>query len=193
MVKKKPVIYFYPEKKTDIAVSLEIKGEFTFTYPEYKNGWNFSAEPNGTINMNGKTYNYLFWEGESDFSYEEINSEEGYMVESDTLLNFFENSLSAMGLNTKETQDFITFWYPIMKKNPRNYIHFVFNEAYNRDANLSVTPKPDNSLRLFMYWAFAPNMDKQLKKQKFPEFKRQGFSLVEWGGAELEHVSYKVD
>ncbi|MBC7861909.1 MAG: hypothetical protein IAF38_02985 [Bacteroidia bacterium] len=186
---KKPVIYFYPEQKTEVNVLLNVKGKLTFTYPEYKNGWNFSAEPDGTINMNEKKYNYLFWEGETNFKTDEMKMNEGYFVKTDSLLNFLETNLSAIGLNSKESQDFITYWYPLMKKNERNYVHFIFNEEYNGYANLTVLPKPDNEIRVFMLWsAVSETQELNLTKQKFLEFKRKGFSVVEWGGAELSNL-----
>lgn len=44
----KPVIYLYPESKTDVAVKLAYAGELTCTYPAYQDGWNVSASPDGT-------------------------------------------------------------------------------------------------------------------------------------------------
>ena len=35
----KPVIYLYPESKTDVTVKLDYAGELTCTYPEYQDGW----------------------------------------------------------------------------------------------------------------------------------------------------------
>ncbi len=37
----KPVIYLYPEEKTEVAVKLDYDGELTATYPDYRNGWHF--------------------------------------------------------------------------------------------------------------------------------------------------------
>ena len=62
----KPVIYLYPESKTDVTVKLDYAGELTCTYPAYQDGWNVSASPDGTLtDADGQTYNYLYWEGES--------------------------------------------------------------------------------------------------------------------------------
>jgi|LSQX01.1.fsa_nt_gb hypothetical protein len=45
----KPVIYLYPEEKTDVSVKLDYNGELFVTYPNYNNGWNVTAYPDGTI------------------------------------------------------------------------------------------------------------------------------------------------
>lgn len=60
----KPVIYLYPESKEDISVKVKFKdGNFTCTYPEYTNGWNVTAYPNGKIinKTDNDEYSYLYW------------------------------------------------------------------------------------------------------------------------------------
>ena len=42
---KKPVIYLYPEKTTEVDVKVNLDGTFTTTYPKYNDGWNVVAEP----------------------------------------------------------------------------------------------------------------------------------------------------
>jgi hypothetical protein len=60
----KPVIYLYPTVETLVKVEVIPKGEFTFTYPNYGNGWEVSAAPNGALTIGDATYNYLFWEAQ---------------------------------------------------------------------------------------------------------------------------------
>ena len=62
-----PVIYLYPEAETEVGVRLVLNGELTTSYPVYdsENGWIVTAYPDGTlIDKNGRTYPFLFWEGE---------------------------------------------------------------------------------------------------------------------------------
>jgi len=182
----KPIIYFYPEKKQQIEVKLELKGKLNFTYPKYNDGWYFTASPNGNITLDNKSYNYLFWEGTVSAENSTFNQKEGFIVSSDTLLFFFERTLSKLGLNSQEQQDFITYWYPLMIKNSTNYIHFIFNEEYNQIATLSIKPKPDNMIRLFMFWKNIDNHNNtNITKQSLPHYNRNGFTVVEWGGAEI--------
>ncbi len=52
---------------------------------------------------------------------------------------------------------------------------------------LETIPKADTVLRLFMEFrgiALADNITK-LPEQELPTILRQGFTLVEWGGAEI--------
>ncbi len=182
---EKPVIYVYPEKTKQVSITLDLKGSLGFTYPKYNKGWNFIADSDGTIHINNKKYNYLFWEGTSDILTEKINWNEGFIVNQNNLVNFFEEKLSKMGLKSNEIQDFITYWYPKMLINENNYIHFIFNEAFNEYAKLTVSPKPDKMFRVFMIWSKVEQQEKpEVIEQTIQSFTRSGFSIVEWGGAQ---------
>lgn len=185
----KPVIYVYPKESTSIHIQLDLKGEFLFTYPAYNSGWNFTADPNGTIHMNNKEYKYLFWDGTTNINAANVKWDEGFIVDRENLLSFLEEKLTQMGLTNSEQQDYITFWYPLMSKNESNYIHFLFNEEYDNYAHLTVTPKPDRIFRVYMMWGNAENMgNAKLNPQSILSFEREGFTLVEWGGAQLPEI-----
>lgn len=187
MIEDKPVIYLYPEQKTKATVKLDLKGDLLFTYPTYNNGWEIEANPNGTLKHNNKEYNYLFWEGKSIVKTYELNFTKGFVVETDNLLSFLEEKLTTMGLNTKEQQDFITYWYPRMSSNKNNFIHFLFNDDYDKYAQLNIEPKPDNLFRMFMVWSNTKDMVliTDMQEQEIPTMHRKGFTVVEWGGAEM--------
>lgn len=186
----KPVIYLYPETATQITLQLNYNGKLNFTYPEIKNNtWKINANPDGTIEANNKLYNYLFWEGEMNANAVQTNIKEGSVVDSKNLISFFESNLTAMGMNTKESADFITYWAPRMMKNEKNYIYFMLTNDYDKIASMNVTPKPDNQLRIYMIWTeITSETVVDFKPQSFPQFKREGFTLVEWGGSEITNL-----
>ena len=97
-----------------------------------------------------------------------------------------------MGLNSQEINDFITYWCPAINVNEKNYIHFMFNEAYNKYAAITINPKPDELFRVCMLWSKAKD-NSTVKEQKIETFKRRGFTVVEWGGAEVENLSLRDD
>lgn len=181
----KPVIYVYAPQTMAVSIQLDIKGETKFTYPAYNTGWNFSTDPNGTIHMNGNEYNYLFWESASTLQNENIDYAKGFVVDSKKLVSFLENNLEKMGFNSKETADFITYWCPRMMQNETNYIHFIFNDECNVYAGLTVSPKPENMLRVYMLWAPVENGNKAVLEQELPKLNRQGLTVLEWGGIEM--------
>jgi hypothetical protein len=190
----KPVIYVYPDKTKQVSILLDLKGEIGFTYPYYDIGWNFIADPDGTIHMNNKEYQYLFWDGKMEIEKSAIDWNEGFIVERDSLVPFFEENLRLMGLNAKEIEDYITYWCPRMIVNEKNYIHFMFNEEYNEYAGLDVTPAPDKMFRVFMLWTRSEGKaNTHVIPQALEGFEREGFTVVEWGGAEMPKVPVNFD
>lgn len=182
----KPVIYFYPTDTTSVNVKLRVNGNLGFTYPAYNGGWNFTAHPDGKLISAGKEYHYLFWEANVFVENPQEQSSTGFIVNSDSLVSFLEEKLSAMGLNSREQNDFITYWCPLMSKNEKNYVHFMFNEEYDNIASIQITPKPDHIFRVFMTWQDASDRNfPYLQKQEIPHVIREGFTVVEWGGGEI--------
>ena len=174
----KPVIYLYPEKEQEVNVKLDLDGKFTFTYPEYNNGWNVTAKPDGTIISDGKEYSYLFWEGlmptfKPDFK-------EGFVVKGSESAEFLRETLSQMGLTPKEYNEFIVYWAPKLQENEYNKIYFA-EDDYTDKAKLEINPKPDSILRVFMVYEKADE-NTVLPKQEIKPFERKGFTVVEWGG-----------
>ena len=177
----KPVIYLYPEEETSVTVRLDYDGELTTTYPAYENGWTVTAAPDGTLTgAAGQTYNYLYWEGVSDGDYD---FSEGFCIAGEDTAAFLEGALAQLGLTRREANEFIVYWLPAMEQNPYNLIAFQ-GEAYTSRAQLTVTPAPDSVLRVFMAWQ-GLDAPVELPEQELPAFQRQGFTLVEWGGAEI--------
>lgn len=175
----KPVIYLYPEAKIDVNVKLDYpKDKLTYTYPAYNSGWNVTAYPDGRLtDKTGNEYYYLFWEGDKvidwDFS-------KGFVVKAEDTETFLQEKLKFLGLNARERNDFITYWAPEMRHNPYNLITFS-KEQYEDLAPLAVTPAPDTMLRVHMVYK-ACDASTKVEPQVLETVKREGFTVVEWGG-----------
>jgi hypothetical protein len=192
IIVEKPVIYIYSPFKNEIKISLHPKGKIDFSYPEYKSGWKITADTNGTILSEGKQYHYLFWEGKIDFDETKINMNEGFIVGKNNLIEFFEKKLSQMGLNSKEIEDYITYWCPRMDSCQKTFIRFMFNEEYNKYASLTIEPKPDKVFRVFMLWkGLEDGVTTKVKEQTLSSFTRSGFTVVEWGGGQITEADQK--
>ena len=181
VAEEKPVIYLYPETETRVTVKLDLSGELTCTYPDYDGGWTVTAAPDGTLtDEHGRTYNYLYWEGEGTEAYD---FSKGFCVAGSDTAAFLEDALDRLGLTRREANEFLVYWLPRMHDNPYNLIAFQ-QEAYTESAKLTVSPRPDSVLRVFMAWKpLARPVD--VPAQTLPGFERRGFTLVEWGGAEV--------
>jgi hypothetical protein len=180
---KKPVIYLYPENPMDISIELKIKNsKFTCVYPKFngKNKWKVHAKPNGDIMISDKIYPYLFWEAQS---YIKQNMNKGFIVKSEDAENFLEEKLKILGLNDKESTDFITYWLPVLISNKLSLCTFQTEEFF-KNVELNINPKPDSLLRIFLS---IKKIDShfEIEEQKIKPFERKGFTVVEWGGSEI--------
>lgn len=179
----KPIIYIYPEKKTDVTVHLSIDGHLTHTYPAYNHGWKVTASPDGTLmDQSGKEYYALYWEGKEN---ETLTIPNGTVVAGDMTISFLEEKLPKLGLNARETNEFIIFWMPHLENNPYNLIHFA-SDAYTETAKLNISPEPETIIRVMM--VFQPlTSPVKIEEQNLSELytKREGYTVVEWGGRKI--------
>ena len=183
----KPVIYLYPTHTQDVTVQLHYQGTLAATYPAYNatiSGWDVTASPDGTLtnHADGKQYSYLFWEGNP--THTKYNLSTGFVVKGSDTARFLQTTLAHMGLTPREYNELIVYWYPKMKDNPYNLIHFA-GKSYTDIAPLTITPAPDSLLRVFM--VYQP-LQKPIvvQPQTITPFQRHGFTVVEWGGTEVE-------
>ncbi len=190
----KPVIYLYPETKTEVNVKLELDGKLTVVYPNYDetSGWTVTAEPDGTLtDKKGRQYSYLYWEGDIKIR---PDMSAGFCVKGEDTAEFLENALKQLGLNDKEADDFITYWLPLMQDNKYNVITFQ-TKAYEDVAALHVSPKPDTVIRVNMLW-YSSNVPVGIKPQDLGSInpaERKGFTVVEWGGEEYKWGAMRME
>jgi len=178
----KPVIYLYPEEETEVTVELVLDGELTCTYPAHNDGWRVTALPDGTLtDAKGQTYNYLYWEGETEMV---CDFSEGFCVKGEDTAAFLETELADLGLTRREANEFIVYWLPLMERNLYNLISFQ-TENYTDAAKLTVSPTPDTLLRVFMAWKGVEEFT-ELPEQELTPPERTGFTVVEWGGTEVK-------
>ena len=109
--------------------------------------------------------------------------DEGFIVNSEDAEIFLEEKLRFLGLNDKESTDFITFWLPVLLRNKLSLCSFQTQEFFN-NYEMNINPKPDSILRVFLS---IKKLDHpvNVKEQKLESFERKGFSVVEWGGSEI--------
>lgn len=178
----KPVIYLYPTQTEQVNVKLNFSGKLNCTYPQYSaNGWSVTAHPDGTLTgSGGKQYSYLYWEGTGDI---QPDFSSGFVVKGSDTAAFLQEKLASLGLTPREYNEFIVYWLPKMQDNTYNLISFQ-GTNYTDAAKLTVTPKPDSILRVYMAYKSLKAVV-TVPKQTLPSFARKGFTVVEWGGMEV--------
>jgi hypothetical protein len=103
------------------------------------------------------------------------------VVQKGNIRDFLIEKLVKLGLNKKETADFLGFWEPRMQGSPYYFVSFLGNREMDQIAPLTITPKPDTVIRVLMDFAplekpiAVPGYDIQTPA-------RNGFTAVEWGG-----------
>jgi len=172
----KPVIYLYPEKTT--KVSVKVDAQITKSEPIYGTGWEVVAEPSGQLNLGGKTYDSLYWEG-TGLTYPVIN--QGVIVKTGEAIPTIKAQLAQMGLTQKEIADFVEFWAPKMPDAPFTRLTWFGTKEINALAPLKISPAPDTLIRVFLdFEGLDQSID--IAPQKLTPFTRRGFTVVEWGG-----------
>lgn len=179
----KPVIYLYPTEEQEIEVALGREDILTCTYPKYENSWKVIAKPNGDLTdiKTGRRLYCLYWEGKSNVK----SIEEGFCVKNEDTTKFLEEKLAILGLTEREANEFIIYWLPKLEDNEYNLISFETMEEINENMPLKITPKPDTLIRVMMKFKGVDNYTK-IKEQELVTPKREGYIVVEWGGAEIK-------
>lgn len=190
---EKPVIYLYPETRTEVELKVVPTGKMRFTYPELKDTWKMTAHPNGELEIGDRSYPYLFWEAESPAL--RANWSEGTLLTRDEVVHFLESQLDFAGLNSKEQSDFITYWAPRMTQHEHCVVHFLQNDECSQFADLIVLPQPDAINRLYIVWAPIENLEDYtyIRPQKLQKINRLGFDILEWGGVEMKTYPVNIE
>lgn len=174
---RKPNIYLYPETPMQVDVSLQPQGHITVSIPDYQNGWSVWAEPHGRLD---DAYNFLFYEAEVPL----VKPSVGWCVSVENLEFFFNKKLRAYGFNDNEVFDFLEYWLPMLTDAPFYEIRPMVNEELDWVCPITITPQPDNLLRLWLL--FTPvDQQTELLQPTRPFFDNSGFYATEWGGAIL--------
>ena len=185
---EKPVVYFYPEQRTSIEVKVEVEGKFTAQYPkpcEGKDTWRFIAETDGKLYdpRSARNYSYLFWEADPTKPMA-IELQKAHCIKGSEGQAFLENLAKAHAFNDAETTDFVSYWLGRVEAHPYCMIQVMEPSEYERYAKMTVTPTPDTVNRLFILVQGVAEI-RPVGAPALPQLARKGFTVVEWGGAEV--------
>lgn len=181
---KKPAIYIYPERDGDFLVELEFLNgtALTASIPEYASGWDVFVETTGIIDHQ---YDYLFYEA-SIRNAPDISA--GWSISRDDLAVELRGILSDIGLNEKETDDFLAYWTNHLTDYEYYSVYPVFDDALDQFVELRVSPEPDIILRFWLFFE-GNSASEALPLPGIPDFQRGPTTVVEWGGVLLDGIS----
>lgn len=181
----KPIIYLYPTEDIEISVELLKDENLTCSYPKYKDKWNVLAQPNGNLKdlTTDRQLYALYYESENSIDFKVEN--DGFVIKGEDTAEFLEEKLAILGLNERESEEFIIYWLPKLESNKYNYIRFATLDEINANMPLEINPSPDTIIRVLMTFKELDNpIDVQEQQLKTPD--RTGFVAVEWGGTEIK-------
>ena len=180
----KPIMYIYPKEEMNLNISFPESDKLMHTYPKYRDSWNIHIDKNGNIYDYDTNRNYyaLYWD-EKDYAKE--NFDEGFVVKGKDISKFLEEKLAILGFNDREINEFIIYWMPKMEDNEYNLIRFRTTDEVNESMPIEFSEEPDTLIRVIMDYK---KLDKkiEIKEQKLDKQERVGFTIVEWGGRELD-------
>ncbi len=119
------------------------------------------------------------------------------------LLPYIDGVLKSLSLHTSARNDFITYWLPALSKKRYVALRFLPQAAYERGAELEVTPAPDVVTRVFMLFRGIPSDDAEsadwqpargrAAKVDWPKvvgvqaeaWQHNCFRVLEWGAMEV--------
>ena len=178
----KPNVYLYPEETTEVSVRLDPlgPGDLTVTIPEYDQGWDVVATPDGMLtdlHHGGGEYTYLFYEGDVLPLYQ---MDEGFSVSYEELEQWMRDVLPRYGLNEREVADFVDYWTVHLPYFPYYLFFPQGNAKCDEIVPIEITPAPDSILRIWFYIVGSYG-DFALPEPTIPAFERVGFTVTEWG------------
>ena len=141
------------------------------------------------IKDNNTEYPYLFWEANAPHGVFTFNVDQSFCVKKDVLTSFLTEKLAVLGLNKKESADFIEFWVPLLtgdsfKMYPYVMVEFM-EENYTDLAALAIHPQPDQVIRVFAHFQLSAEPITCGEPELTPVTRMDhGRVVVEWGGTE---------
>jgi len=175
-----PVVYIYPETPGRFMVRLGLGRDVRLTAsdPEYGDGWNVFVDADGRID--GR-HDYLFYElGMPLPAIEGV----GWCLDGADLETELGGLAARCGLNAAESAEFTAYWAERLPDSPHWLARPVFDADLDRWSTLDVAPAPDSSLRLWVFFVPADG-PRMLPPPVVAPFRREGTTLVEWGGSVL--------
>ena len=177
-----PDIYLYPTQQEQVQVSLGDTGDLTSTIPSYpKGGWRVDAMPSGQLSSDSQKYGYLWYEASVNATWQ---TQTGWIVSGgrDGFIKWAQDNLPPLGLNSKETSDFIDYWQTRLPQEPYYLVAPQTEALIDQTMPLQINPAPQTMLRVWLY-VTPLSYPVSIKPFTAQPPVRRGFTAVEWGVA----------
>lgn len=179
----KPNIYLYPEEEEDISVVFDSPELLLTVIPDYNNGWYPRVSKDGKMIIDGYEYGYLFYESmTSDYNMQKVS---GFVVPIENRKQFFTDVANYYGFNEVETYDFVTFWCSRLDSTKEYVMYPQLTDTIDVLMPVKINPNPQSIFRIWFLF-YEKDGDIELIKPVKEEARREGYTMVEWGGIVAE-------
>ena len=182
----KPNIYLYPTEEADVEVRFKNPELLTTVIPEYTDFWQATAQPDGSLTVDGEEYGFLFYE--SDTSVQYMQREEGWIIKPETRERQLSEIASMYEFNKRETEDFVTFWCSRLESDTAYLMYPQHTETIDALMPVDISPAPESIYRVWFLFETVSGEAVLPAEPKPTPIERSGFTVTEWGGIVAEET-----
>lgn len=176
----KPNIYLYPTEEADVEVRFKNPELLTTVIPEYTDFWQATAQPDGSLTVDGEEYGFLFYESDTSVQYMQRN--EGWIIKPETRERQLSEIAAQYAFNAQETEDFVTFWCARLESGTSYIMYPQLTETIDALMPVEITPAPDSVFRVWFLFETVSGEAVLPAEPKPTPIERAGFTVTEWGG-----------
>lgn len=175
-------LYLYPNFESEIAIETD---NTTFGESPIMNegGWRVTSGPDGIIkDSSGKIFDKISYGYISDYP-GRISGFSGILASQNNLNEALRSYAVKLGLNKKETNDFVSFWYSQLHgKAPFIQISHFSSKESAEILKIKIEPEPDKFVPIVMYFKklYFPTILHEPSFEPIPP--RDGFFALDWSG-----------
>ena len=182
----KPNIYLYPTEEADVEVRFKNPELLTTVIPEYKDSWQATAQPDGSLTVDGEEYGFLFYESDTSVQYMQRN--EGWIIKPETRERQLSEIAAQYAFNKQETEDFVTFWCARLENDISYIMYPQHTETIDALMPVDISPAPNSIFRVwFLFDPITGDIVSPPEPRPNP-IERAGFTVTEWGGIVTEET-----
>ena len=182
----KPNIYLYPTEEADVEVRFKNPELLTTVIPEYTDFWQATAQPDGSLTVDGEEYGFLFYESDTSVQYMQRN--EGWIIKPETRERQLSEIAAQYAFNAQETEDFVTFWCARLESGTSYIMYPQLTETIDALMPVEITPAPDSVFRVWFLFETVSGEAVLPAEPKPTPIERSGFTVTEWGGIVAEET-----
>lgn len=157
-------------------MTLDWNKKLLTSIPKNTNSWEVVSDKYSNIydKKSWKNYPYLFWEDLINYKI----PEKWFVVKKENVLSFLYEKLKLVWFNKKEILDFKWYWLTKIQEENYYFITFLQTEELNKIVPITINPKPDKILRIFMDFKWLDEY-KQVKELEFDHFNWKNNEVIQ--------------